>query len=164
MNMLNKTAAFAVAAIALSLSAVAKAPQSDIVDTAVSSKQFPTLVSLVQKAGLVETLKGKGPFTVFAPSEAAFKKLPKKTLDAVLNDNELLKKVLLYHVVPGKVTAADVVKLDGKSAATAQGSKVKISVKHGKVMIDKSNVIKTDIMASNGVIHVIDTVLMPPHH
>lgn len=154
----------AVSAIVLVFaSTIAAAPaKHDIVDTAVNSKQFPTLVSLVQKAGLVDTLKGKGPFTVFAPTEEAFKKLDKKTLDAVLNDDALLKKVLLYHVVPGKVMAKDVVKLNGKAAKTAlKGADVHITVKEGKVMIDKSNVVKTDIEASNGVIHVIDIVLVP---
>jgi uncharacterized surface protein with fasciclin (FAS1) repeats len=152
----------AIAALTIT-SSVATAPaKKDIVDTAVESKAFPTLVSLVQKAGLVETLKSKGPFTVFAPSEEAFKKLDKKTLDAVLNDNELLKKVLLYHVVPGKIMAADAIKLNGKQGATAlKGAKVDVKVKNGKVMIDNATVIKTDIDTSNGVIHVIDTVIVP---
>jgi uncharacterized surface protein with fasciclin (FAS1) repeats len=140
----------AIAALTIT-SSVATAPaKKDIVDTAVESKSFPTLVSLVQKAGLVETLKSKGPFTVFAPSEEAFQKLDKKTLDAVLNDNELLKKVLLYHVVPGKIMAADAVKLNGKQGATAlKGAKVDIKVKNGKVMIDNATVIKTDIDTTN---------------
>lgn len=158
----NTFAATAIVALAFASSIAAAPAKKDIVDTAVDSKQFPTLVSLVQKAGLVETLKGKGPFTVFAPTEEAFKKLDKKTLDAVLNDKELLKKVLLYHVVPGKVMAADVVKLNGKSANTAlKGAEVHIKVKNGTVMIDGAKVVKTDIGATNGVIHVIDTVLVP---
>lgn len=158
----NAFATTAVVALAFASSIAAAPAKKDIVDTAVDSKQFPTLVSLVQKAGLVETLKSKGPFTVFAPTEEAFKKLDKKTLDAVLNDKELLKKVLLYHVVPGKVMAADVVKLNGKSANTAlEGAKVHIKVKNKTVMIDGAKVVKTDISATNGVIHVIDTVLVP---
>lgn len=154
--------AVAIVALAFASSIAAAPAKKDIVDTAVDSKQFPTLVSLVKKAGLVDTLKGDGPFTVFAPTEEAFKKLDKKTLDAVLNDAELLKKVLLYHVVPGNVMAADVVKLNGKAAKTAlKGADVHIRVKNGKVIIDKSNVVTTDIKATNGVIHVIDTVLVP---
>lgn len=135
----------------------------DIVDTAVSSKQFPTLVALVKKAGLVETLKGKGPFTVFAPTEKAFKALPKATLEKVMNDDELLKKILLYHVVPAKVDAHTAMSLDGKKADTALKDKqIKITVKDGKVMINDATVVKTDIMCTNGIIHVIDKVLMPP--
>ena len=110
-------------------------------------------------AGLIDTLKGDGPFTVFAPTDAAFAKLPAGTVEALLKDPAKLKSILLYHVVSGKVTAADVVKL--KSAKTVQGSSAKIMVRKGKVMVDKANVVKTDIMASNGVIHVIDTVILP---
>lgn len=150
---------------ACSLVTVAKAPEADIVDTAVASKQFPTLVKLVTDAGLVDTLKGAGPFTVFAPTEKAFAKLPKATLKKLGEDKELLKSVLLYHVVPGKVLAADAVKLNGKTATTANGKDIAIKVDaHGNVRINKSKVVKTDILASNGVIHVIDTVLIPPHH
>lgn len=162
--MLNRNILLA-ALCACSLVSVAKAPQADIVDTAVASKQFPTLVKLVTDAGLVDTLKGEGPFTVFAPTEKAFAKLPKATLKKLGEDKELLKKVLLYHVVPGKVTAADVVKLNGQKAKTANGAEVAIKVDaHGTVRINKSKVVKTDILASNGVIHVIDTVLLPPAH
>lgn len=149
------------AAIAIAATSLAQAPKQDIVDTAVASGKFPTLVKLVQTAGLVETLKSKGPFTVFAPTEEAFAKLPKATVDALLKDKKALAEVLTYHVVPGKVLAADVVKMNGKSAATAQGQKVKVAVKNGTVMINKSKVVQTDIMTSNGVIHVIDTVLIP---
>ncbi|MBX7170714.1 MAG: fasciclin domain-containing protein [Pyrinomonadaceae bacterium] len=133
----------------------------DIVDTAVSAGMFNTLVAAVKAAGLVDTLKGNGPFTVFAPTDEAFAKLPGGTIENLLKpeNKELLTKILTYHVVAGKVTAADVVKL--KSAKTVQGQTVKVKAKGGKVMIDKSNVVKTDIMTSNGVIHVIDTVLMP---
>ncbi len=131
----------------------------DIVDTAVGAGSFNTLVTAVKEAGLVETLKGNGPFTVFAPTDEAFAKIPKATLEDLLKDKEALKKVLLYHVVAGKVMAADVVKI--KAAKTVQGSSAKVTVKDGKVMIDNANVIKTDIGCTNGVIHVIDTVIMP---
>ena len=112
-----------------------------------------------QAAGLVDTLKGAGPFTVFAPTDEAFAKLPAGTLDALLKDIPKLKGILTYHVVAGKVMAADVVKL--KSAKTVNGQSVKITAKGGKVMVDKANVVKTDIECSNGVIHVIDAVLLP---
>jgi uncharacterized surface protein with fasciclin (FAS1) repeats len=131
----------------------------DIVDTAVAAGSFKTLAKLLGDAGLVETLKGAGPFTVFAPTDAAFAKLDKATLDAVGKDKELLKKVLTYHVVSGKVMAADVVKLS--EAKTVQGSSAKITVKDGKVWVDGANVVTTDIACSNGVIHVIDSVIMP---
>lgn len=131
----------------------------DIVDTAVGAGSFNTLVTAVKEAGLVETLKGDGPFTVFAPTDEAFAKIPKATLEGLLKDKEALKKVLLYHVVSGKVMAGDVVKV--KSAKTVQGSSAKVTVKGDKVMIDNANVVKTDIACTNGVIHVIDTVIMP---
>lgn len=132
---------------------------ADIVDTAVAAGSFNTLVTAVKEAGLVETLKGKGPFTVFAPTDEAFAKIPQEKLNALLKDKEALKKVLLYHVVAGNVMAKDVVKI--KSAKTVQGSSAKVTVKGDKVMIDNANVVKTDIACSNGVIHVIDTVIMP---
>ncbi|QQS40767.1 MAG: fasciclin domain-containing protein [Acidobacteriota bacterium] len=133
----------------------------DIVDTAVSTNMFNTLVAAVKAADLVDTLKGKGPFTVFAPTDDAFKKLPAGTVENLLKpeNKDMLVKVLTYHVVSGKVKAADVVKLD--SAKTVQGQSVAIKVKDGKVMVDKANVIKTDVEASNGVIHVVDSVLLP---
>ncbi|HEX2965112.1 MAG TPA: fasciclin domain-containing protein [Syntrophorhabdaceae bacterium] len=141
---------------------VVKAQDKDIIDTAVSAGSFKTLVAAVKAAGLVETLKGPGPFTVFAPTDEAFAKLPKGTLDNLLKPENKAKlaEILTYHVVPGKVMAADVVKL--KKAKTVEGSEVKITVKGSKVMVDKANVVKTDVMASNGVIHVIDAVMMPP--
>ena len=108
---------------------------------------------------MVDTLKGKGPFTVFAPTDEAFAKLSAGTLEALLKDTEKLKGILLYHVVAGKVTASDVVKL--KSAKTVQGSAAKISVHDGKVKVDEANVVKADVMTSNGVIHVIDSVILP---
>lgn len=131
---------------------------ADIVDTAVAAGSFKTLVAAVQAAGLADTLKGTGPFTVFAPTDEAFAKLPPGTVDALLKDKEKLKTILTYHVVAGKVTAADVVKL--KSAKTVQGQSVKIDASNG-VKVNGATVVKADVMASNGVIHVIDTVLMP---
>jgi len=133
----------------------------DIVDTAVSAGSFNTLVAAVKAAGLVETLKGDGPFTVFAPTDEAFAKLPAGTVEALLKDKAKLTRILTYHVVAGNVMAKDVVKLNGKSAKTVEGSSVKINVKNGKVMVDNANVVKTDIACSNGVIHVIDTVIIP---
>jgi uncharacterized surface protein with fasciclin (FAS1) repeats len=135
------------------------APAADIVDTAVSAGSFNTLVTAVKAAGLVDTLKGKGPFTVFAPTDEAFAKLPAGTLESLLQNPAKLKQVLLYHVVAGKVMAADVVNL--KEAKTVQGSSAKISVMGGKVKVDAANVIKTDIVTDNGVIHVIDSVILP---
>lgn len=136
------------------------ASAADIVDTAVSAGSFNTLVAAVKAAGLVDTLKGPGPFTVFAPTDEAFAKLPAGTVDALLKDPEKLRGILTYHVVSGKVTAADVVKL--KTAKTVQGGSVMIQAKSGHVMINNANVVKTDIATDNGVIHVIDTVIMPP--
>ena len=133
----------------------------DIVETAASVDDFSTLVAAVKAAGLVETLQGDGPFTVFAPTNEAFAKLPEGTVESLLkpeNKSKLIA-ILTYHVVPGKVMAADVVKLD--SAKTVQGSKVKIAVKDGTVMVDNAKVVKTDIETSNGVIHVIDSVILP---
>lgn len=132
--------------------------KKDIVDTAVAAGDFSTLVVAVQKAGLVETLKGKGPFTVFAPTDEAFAKIPSEKLQALLADKDALTAVLTYHVVPGKVMAKDVVKLS--SAKTVQGGNIEIDTSNG-VRVDGANVIKTDILTSNGVIHVIDTVMMP---
>ena len=138
------------------------ASAADIVDTAISAGSFNTLVAAVKAAGLVDTLKGAGPFTVFAPTDEAFAKLPAGTVDALLKDPEKLRGILTYHVVSGKVMAADVVKL--KTAKTVQGGSVMIQAKSGHVMINNANVVKTDIATDNGVIHVIDTVIMPPIH
>ncbi len=136
---------------------IAEDEKKDIVDTAVAAGSFKTLVTAVKEAALVETLKGKGPFTVFAPTDEAFAKIPEEKLKAVLADKELLKKILLAHVVVGKeVKAADVVKMDGEKV-----NGFKVQVADGKVKLGSANVTKTDIMTSNGVIHVIDTVLMP---
>ena len=130
----------------------------DIVDTAVAAGNFKTLATALGAAGLVDTLKGKGPFTVFAPTDAAFAKIPKADLDALLKDKAKLTAVLTYHVVPGKVMAADV--KPGK-VKTVQGSELTVVSKGGKVMVDAAQVTATDIAADNGVIHVIDTVIMP---
>jgi hypothetical protein len=135
------------------------AEMQDIVDIAVEDGRFTTLVAALQAADLVDTLKGDGPFTVFAPTDDAFDKLPAGTVEGLLNDIPTLTNILLYHVVPGKVMAADVVTLS--SADTASGESLAISVMDGKVMINDAQVIITDIEASNGVIHVVDTVLLP---
>jgi len=129
----------------------------DIVDTAVAAGQFKTLATALQAAGLVETLKGKGPFTVFAPTDEAFAKIPKADLDALLKDKAKLTAVLTYHVVPGKVMAKDV---KAGKVKTVQGSELTVATMGG-VTVDNAKVIKTDIAASNGVIHVIDTVMLP---
>jgi uncharacterized surface protein with fasciclin (FAS1) repeats len=151
----------AVATLALSAGTVTRAQDKDIVDTAVAAGQFKTLAAALQAAGLVETLKGAGPFTVFAPTDEAFAKLPKGTLEDLLKPENKAKltAILTYHVVPGKVMAADVVK--ASEAKTVQGGSVKISTMGGKVMVDNAHVVKTDIAASNGVIHVIDAVILP---
>lgn len=138
--------------------ALGSAHAADIVDTAKSAGSFNTLVTAVQAADLVDTLKGPGPFTVFAPTDEAFAKIPKDQLDALLKDKAGLTKVLTYHVVAGKVMAADV---KPGEVPTVQGSPLTISVKDGKVMVDGANVVQTDINTDNGVIHVIDAVIMP---
>ncbi|MBN1148695.1 MAG: fasciclin domain-containing protein [Anaerolineales bacterium] len=136
----------------------------DIVDIAVEDGRFTTLVAAVQAAELVDTLKSEGPFTVFAPTDDAFNKLPEGTIEALLADIPQLTDILLYHVVPGKVMAADVLALDGQEADTAlEGKKIAIKIDGDKVLLNQDvMVIITDIVASNGVIHVIDTVLLPP--
>ncbi|MCC7032451.1 MAG: fasciclin domain-containing protein [Acidobacteria bacterium] len=151
----------AVAALALSAGTVTRAQGKDIVDTAVAAGQFKTLAAALQAAGLVETLKGAGPFTVFAPTDEAFAKLPKGTLEDLLKPENKAKltAILTYHVVPGKVMAADVVKV--KEAKSVQGGSIKVSAMGSGVMVDNANVVKTDIAASNGVIHVIDAVILP---
>lgn len=135
--------------------------KADIVDVAVENGSFNTLVAAVKAAGLVETLKGDGPFTVFAPTDEAFAKLPEGTVESLLlpENKDKLVAVLTYHVVAGKVMAADVVKLD--KATTVQGQDVMIKTMGGKVMVDNANVVATDVKASNGVIHVIDQVILP---
>jgi uncharacterized surface protein with fasciclin (FAS1) repeats len=143
--------------------ASARAGEKDIVGTAASAGQFTTLATALGAAGLVDTLKGPGPFTVFAPTDAAFAKLPEGTIANLLKpeNKDQLTAILTYHVVPGAVMAADVVKL--KEAKTVNGKAVTVKQKHGAVMINNAAVTATDIVASNGVIHVIDSVLLPPN-
>ena len=138
------------------------AQSKDIVDTAVANGSFKTLAAALQAAGLVETLKGAGPFTVFAPTDAAFAKLPAGTVETLLKpeNKEQLRRVLTYHVVPGKVGAAEVTKMN--SAKAVSGDTIKIAAKNGKVMVNNASVVTPDVGASNGVIHVIDTVILPP--
>ena len=155
-KLIATTAAFAVALVLTASSA--RAAEKDIVDTAVAAGSFKTLAKLLTDAGLVDTLKGAGPFTVFAPTDEAFAKVPKATLEALGKDKDKLRAVLTYHVVPGKVMAADVTKLT--SAKTVQGQSISISTAGG-VKVDNANVIKTDIACTNGVIHVIDSVILP---
>ena len=161
------------AAIALSFGGAASAKNPNvggaamysnktIVANAANSKDHTTLVAAVKAAGLVETLSGAGPFTVFAPTDEAFAKLPAGTVDALLADIPKLTAILTYHVVAGKVMAADVMKMDGKEAATVNGAHIKISTTNGVKLNAASTVVKTDIECTNGVIHVIDTVIMPP--
>ena len=135
---------------------------NDVIDTAVAAGQFKTLAAALEAADLIQALKSDGPFTVFAPTDAAFAKLPAGTVETLLKpeNKEKLKAILLYHVVPGNVTAEDVMKLNGQSVKTLQGSSIKVMTSHG-VRVDNAKVTQTDIKASNGVIHVIDTVLMP---
>jgi len=145
-------------AVAFAAAPVRAEGPKDIVDTAVAAGSFKTLAAALTAAGLVDTLKGTGPFTVFAPTDEAFARIPKADLDALIKDKAKLTKVLTYHVVAGKVMAADVVKL--KEAKTIEGQMVKIDASHG-VKVNGATVVKADVLASNGVIHVIDTVLMP---
>jgi len=147
----------ALIASVLALGVAFSAQAKDIVDTAVGAGTFKTLATALGAAGLVDTLKGKGPFTVFAPTDAAFAKIPKADLDALLKDKAKLTAVLTYHVVAGKVMAADV---KAGKVKTVQGSELTVSTKGG-VMVDNAKVTATDIVADNGVIHVIDTVIMP---
>ena len=158
--------AFAIMALSTTLltfgARAADDKQADIVDTAVKAGSFKTLVAALKAADLVETLQGKGPFTVFAPTDEAFAKLPKGTLEDLLKpeNKEKLAKILTYHVVSGKIDSEQVVKL--KEAKTVQGQSVKIVVKGGAVKVDNAKVVKTDIACTNGVIHVLDAVILPP--
>ena len=145
-------------AVFLGLGLAASAQAKDIVDTAVAAGSFKTLATALGAAGLVDTLKGKGPFTVFAPTDEAFAKVPKADLDALLKDKAKLTAVLTYHVVPGKVMAKDV---KAGQVKTVQGSNITVSTSSGGVSVNNAKVVKTDIVADNGVIHVIDTVIMP---
>jgi uncharacterized surface protein with fasciclin (FAS1) repeats len=158
-----KAASFALilGVLASAMPVNAGSQKQDIVDIAVSAGTFTTLVAALQAAGLADTLKGKGPFTVFAPTDEAFKKLPAGTVESLLKpeNKEKLRAILLYHVVAGDVTAAQAMKLS--SAKTVNGQELKLSVHGGTVMVNDARVVKADIVASNGVIHVIDTVLIP---
>ncbi len=155
--------------LGLVLSVVIVAPafageKKDIVDTAVAAGSFKTLAAALKAADLIDTLKGEGPFTVLAPTDEAFAKLPEGTVETLLKpeNKEKLVAILKYHVIAGKAVASDVIKLDGKEVKTVEGSPVKIEVKDGCPMIDGAKVVKADIEATNGVIHVIDTVILPP--
>lgn len=157
--MIRRTFFAATAATLLSTSAFAEAHSMDIVDTAVEAGNFTTLVAAVEAAGLVDTLKGEGPFTVFAPTDEAFAALPEGTVEGLLEDPEALAAILTYHVVPGAVMSGDL--SDGMTATTVNGADVTISV-GDSVMVNDATVTTVDIEASNGVIHVIDAVIMPP--
>ena len=150
----------AVAAALVAAPASAQMNQKDIVTVAVEAGSFKTLAAALEAAGLIATLQGAGPFTVFAPTDEAFAKLPAGTVEALLNDKAALTRILTYHVVAGRVTADQVVKLT--EAQTVAGIRADIKVKDGSVYVAGSKVIATDILASNGVIHVIDTVMLPP--
>jgi uncharacterized surface protein with fasciclin (FAS1) repeats len=161
---------YAVAALAASLALpaaasaqarTAHAASKDIVETAVAAGTFNTLVAAVKAAGLVETLQGKGPFTVFAPTDAAFAKLPAGTVENLLANPDKLAKILTFHVVPGKVMAADIVKAKRATPKTANGATLDVVARDGGVRVNGANVVTADVVASNGVIHVIDTVLIP---
>jgi uncharacterized surface protein with fasciclin (FAS1) repeats len=164
--MLNKTLAFAtVAAVVVTVAAsgttAVRAETRDVVDTAIAAGSFKTLAKALDAAGLVTTLKGAGPFTVFAPTDEAFAKLPNGTLETLLKpeNKEKLRRILTYHVVPGKVMAADVVKL--QSAKAVSGDTITVKVQDGVVHLDNATVTSADVIASNGVIHVIDSVILP---
>lgn len=160
MKSLMLAAALVVAPVASASAQMAAPAPKDIVGTAVAAGSFTTLAAALQAAGLVATLQGAGPFTVFAPTDAAFAKLPAGTVEALLKDKAKLAAILTYHVVAGKVEAKDVVKLT--SATTVNGAAVTIKVVNGKVTINNATVTSADVQASNGVIHVIDTVILPP--
>ena len=152
--------AVAASVMAAPASVSAQVAGDDIVTVAVKAGNFTTLAAALEAAGLIDVLQGPGPFTVFAPTDEAFAKLPAGTVEALLADKALLTSILTYHVVAGDVKAADVVKLS--EATTVNGAKVKIMVHGGSVMINDATVIAADVVASNGVIHVIDTVILPP--
>lgn len=166
-NVVRRGALLVLFAIAAVFPAYARAETTkdpaDIVDTAVGAGQFKTLAAALEAAGLIDALKAAGPFTVFAPTDEAFAKLPAGTIESLLRpeNKEKLKSILLYHVVSGNVPASKVLKLNGRSVRTLQGSAIKVRTKHG-VKVNDAKVITTDVNASNGVIHVIDTVLIPP--
>jgi uncharacterized surface protein with fasciclin (FAS1) repeats len=158
--MRKRFAAFALLAFA----APSFAAEKDIVDTAVGAGSFKTLVAAVKAAGLADTLKGEGPFTVLAPTDEAFSKLPAGTVEGLLKpeNKDKLVAILTYHVIPARAMAADVAKLDGKSVKSVEGSPIKVEVEGKTLMVNNAKVVKADIACTNGVIHVIDTVIMPP--
>jgi len=160
-NVINSAIALSVLALGVVTARAGHQESKDIVETAVAAGSFKTLAAALNAAGLVETLKGPGPFTVFAPTDEAFAKLPAGAVEDLLKPENKAKlvAVLTYHVVPGSVTASQVVKMT--SAKTVQGQSVTISARDGKVKVDGANVVKADVMASNGVIHVIDSVILP---
>jgi uncharacterized surface protein with fasciclin (FAS1) repeats len=155
------TLGIALVTVTLSVGTHAQHHDKDLVDTAVAAGSFGTLAKALQAADLVDTLKGQGPFTVFAPTDEAFAKLPPATLNELLKpeNKQKLQRILTYHVVPGRVSSADVVKL--RTAKTVSGDTIDIKANGGSVMVDSARVVKTDVQASNGIIHVIDTVIMP---
>jgi uncharacterized surface protein with fasciclin (FAS1) repeats len=150
------------AAIAMALPGALQAQDKDVVETALASGNFKTFAKAVADAGLSETLKGPGPFTLLVPSDEAFAKLPKDKLDGLLKDKAALRNVLLYHVIAGKLTAADFAKLNGKGRKTVEGSDARVMMMGETVMIGSASVTKADLMARNGIVHIIDTVLLPP--
>jgi uncharacterized surface protein with fasciclin (FAS1) repeats len=156
-----KTAAITVGLLAPIACAAAQPPETEknIVQVAAEAGQFTTLLAAVNAAGLAGTLMGPGPFTVFAPTDAAFAKLPAGTIEALLADREQLTKILTFHVIPGRVTAGDIVTAGSVMAATVNGQQLSVSVRDGKVYVGDAQVITADVLASNGVIHVIDAVL-----
>ncbi len=149
------------ALLAVATPIVAEAQEKDIVETAVAAGTFNTLAKALEATGLAEVLKGAGPYTVFAPSDEAFAALPAGTLDSLMQNKEALKALLLGHVVSGRVSSSEALQMDGKTAATVGGSNATISVANGMVKVNESKVVKADIEASNGVIHVIDAVILP---
>jgi uncharacterized surface protein with fasciclin (FAS1) repeats len=150
----------AIAVLAISVGAASAAPNKNIVETAASSPKFDTLVELVQQAGLAGTLSGPKNYTVFAPTDAAFAKVPKSTLNALANNRRMLRKVLLYHVVAGKLPASKVVKRAG--AKTLEGSRVRFTVRGNRAFVNNARIIQADIRTSNGIVHAINKVLIPP--
>ena len=160
--LLSMLAVFGAQPLSAKVVVPAETTKANIVETAVAAGQFKTLAAALEAAGLVDALTGEGPFTVFAPTDEAFAKLPAGTVESLLKpeNKEKLKAILLYHVVPGNVTAKQVMKLNGRTVKTLEGASIKVSTTHG-VTVNDARVTKTDVQASNGVIHVIDTVLLP---
>ncbi|MBL0169373.1 MAG: fasciclin domain-containing protein [Gemmatimonadaceae bacterium] len=150
------------AVVAMAAPAIVQAQDKDLVETALAASSFKTFTRALTDAGLVETLKGPGPFTVLIPNDAAFAKLPKGTLDALFKDKSALRNMLLYHLIAGRLTADDFSHLNGKGRKTVEGSETRIGMTGTQLTIGTANVVQADVMAKNGIIHVIDTVLIPP--